>query len=89
MTRWCFLIAILLSTILCCAQANEKRSPDELNQNNVSFYLALRRAAIPAELHIFEKGPHGVGLALANPVLAEWPTLLANWLRDRGLLEKR
>ena len=58
-------------------------------ENSVSFYLALRKARVPAELHIFEKGPHGVGLPIGNPVLGEWPTLLANWLRERGLLEKR
>ncbi len=57
-------------------------------ENSVNFYLALHKAGVPAELHIFEKGPHGVGLDLGDPVLGEWPTLLANWLRGRGLLEK-
>jgi acetyl esterase/lipase len=55
-------------------------------ENSVLFYLALRKANVPAELHIFEPGPHGVGLALSDPVLAEWPALLSNWLRLRGLL---
>ena len=57
-------------------------------ENTVLFYMALRKAGVPAEMHIFEKGPHGVGLDLADPVLGVWPTLLANWLRDRGLLAK-
>jgi acetyl esterase/lipase len=55
-------------------------------ENSVLFYLALRKAGVPAEMHIFEHGPHGVGLALADPALAMWPTLLANWFRERGLL---
>jgi len=55
-------------------------------ENSVLFYQALHKAGVPAELHIFEKGPHGVGLDLKDPVLGEWPTLLANWLRSRGLL---
>jgi len=55
-------------------------------ENSVLFYLALRKAGVPAELHIFEKGPHGVGLALADPALSMWPPLLANWFRVRGLL---
>ena len=38
-------------------------------ENSVRFYLALRRAKVPAELHIFENGPHGVGLALGDPAL--------------------
>ena len=41
-------------------------------ENSVRFYLALRRAKVPAELHIFENGPHGVGLALGDPALAAW-----------------
>ena len=56
--------------------------------NTVAFYMALHQAGVPAEMHVFEKGPHGVGLALGDPALAMWPTLLANWLRQRGLLEK-
>jgi acetyl esterase/lipase len=57
-------------------------------ENTVAFYLALRKAGVPAEMHIFEKGPHGVGLDLGDPVLGMWPTLLANWLRERGLLRR-
>ena len=55
-------------------------------ENSVLFYLALRKAGVPAEMHIFEHGPHGVGLALGDPVLSMWPALLANWFRERGLL---
>lgn len=57
-------------------------------ENSVRFYLALRQAKVPAEMHIFQNGPHGVGLDLGDPVLSQWPTLLANWLRARGLLTK-
>jgi acetyl esterase/lipase len=54
-------------------------------ENSVRFYLALRRAKVPAEMHIFENGPHGVGLALGDPALNAWPALLTTWLRGRGL----
>jgi acetyl esterase/lipase len=57
-------------------------------ENTVRFYLALRQAKVPAEMHIFQNGPHGVGLDLADPALSLWPTLLSNWLRGRGLLTK-
>ena len=57
-------------------------------ENTVEFYLALRHAGVPAEMHVFERGPHGVGLALEDPTLGVWPTLLTNWLRERGLLSK-
>jgi dipeptidyl aminopeptidase/acylaminoacyl peptidase len=55
-------------------------------ENSVQYYLALRRAGVPAELHVFERGPHGVRLANSDPALAEWSKLLANWLRVRGVI---
>lgn len=58
------------------------------SENTVNFYLALHKAGVPAEMHIFERGPHGVGLDLEDPVLGIWPTLLTNWLRQRGLLTR-
>lgn len=56
-------------------------------ENAVLFYLALRKAKVPAELHVFQNGPHGVGLGNTDPALAEWPVTLANWLRVRGLVK--
>ncbi|HUI55039.1 MAG TPA: alpha/beta hydrolase [Bryobacteraceae bacterium] len=56
-------------------------------ENSVMFYTALRKAGVPAEMHIYESGPHGVGLAQSDTALASWPGLLANWLRGRGLLQ--
>jgi len=55
-------------------------------ENSVLFYQALHRNHVPAELHIFERGRHGLGLAQKDPALSLWPTLLANWFRTRGLL---
>jgi acetyl esterase/lipase len=54
--------------------------------NSVAFYAALRKNGVPAELHIYEHGKHGVGLALNDPVLSNWPRQLEAWLRGRGLL---
>jgi acetyl esterase/lipase len=57
-------------------------------ENSVRFFLALREKKVAAEMHIFENGPHGVGLALYDPALSAWPTLLSNWMRGRGLLTR-
>jgi acetyl esterase/lipase len=57
-------------------------------ENSVLFYLALRKAGVPAELHIYEKGPHGVGLAPKDPLLSTWPDRLQAWLDGRGLLKR-
>jgi len=56
-----------------------------LPENSVQFYLALRKVKVSAELHIYEKGPHGVGLAPQDPVLSTWKDLLAAWMKGIGL----
>lgn len=55
-------------------------------QNSVAFYLALHAAKVPAELHIYEKGRHGVGLGAKVPGTADWPSRCIAWLRVRGVL---
>ena len=57
-------------------------------ENSVFLYLALRRAGVPAEMHIYETGEHGVGLAPSDPVLSTWPDRLAGWLTIRGLMSR-
>jgi acetyl esterase/lipase len=54
--------------------------------NSVMFYSALVKAGVPAEMHLFQHGAHGVGLAAANPALSVWPDLLAKWMRERGYM---
>lgn len=56
-------------------------------ENSVLFYLALRKAGVPAEMHIYEQGQHGVGLAPKDPVLSSWPGRCADWLKTRGMLK--
>lgn len=55
-------------------------------QHAIPFYVALKKAHVAAELHVFEKGPHGVGLDLGDPVLSLWTTALRNWLWQHGWL---
>jgi acetyl esterase/lipase len=57
-------------------------------ENSIAFYLALIKAKVPVEMHVFESGPHGFGMGQTDASLAVWPTLLANWMRGRGLLSK-
>ncbi len=56
-------------------------------ENSVLFYEALRRSKVPAEMHIYEKGGHGFGLAPDDPVLSTWPGRCADWLRGRGVIK--
>ncbi len=56
-------------------------------ENSILFYLALRKAGVPAEIHIYERGNHGVGLAQKDPVLSTWPTRLADWMKIHDLIK--
>ena len=57
-------------------------------ENSVLYYLALRKHKVPAELHVYEHGRHGVGLAQFDPILSSWPIRLESWLRFHGWLSK-
>ncbi len=56
-------------------------------ENSVQFYLALRRAKVPAELHIYRAGHHGVGLAKNLPGASLWPKECRQWVRGLKLLD--
>jgi dipeptidyl aminopeptidase/acylaminoacyl peptidase len=56
-------------------------------ENSVLFYLGLRKAGVPAEMHIYQRGRHGVGLAPTDQVLSSWSDRLADWLT--GFSRKR
>ncbi len=52
--------------------------------NSVLMYSALVSAKVSAEMHLYQHGPHGVGLAPGYPDLKGWPDLLATWMRAHG-----
>jgi acetyl esterase/lipase len=58
-------------------------------ENSLLFVLALRRAGVPVELHLFESGPHGIGLNRGPEQTRAWPDLLIAWMQHRGLLADR
>lgn len=56
-------------------------------ENSMQFAAALRKNGVPFEFHLYEQGPHGVGLAPTNPYLASWAARCADWLVLRGFLK--
>jgi len=58
-------------------------------ENSLMFVQALRKAKVPVEFHLYEKGPHGFGLAPADPVLASWTGRCADWLTLHGFTKPK
>lgn len=64
-------------------------------ENPIGFYLALRKHKVPAELHVYEKGKHGVGLGTdpkwtgGSTYTEGWSERLTAWLKLRGVTDKK
>jgi acetyl esterase/lipase len=66
------------------AQSNDDRVGPE---NSVILYLALKKAGVPAELHIFATGGHGYGMRPSKNPASEWPKRCQDWLRTQKVLK--
>jgi acetyl esterase/lipase len=55
-------------------------------ENSAFMYLALKRAGIPTELHIYATGDHDFGVRQNEKLPSSWTGLCLKWLRSRGLL---
>lgn len=53
-------------------------------ENSLLLAQSLSAARVPFELHLYERGGHGYGLAPDDPVLRRWPEQCARWLHGRG-----
>jgi acetyl esterase/lipase len=66
-------------------------------ENSVLFALALRKAGVPVELHLFERGRHGLGLGTGaaklkiapDAAFQAWPKLCETWLKNQGFLDRK
>jgi acetyl esterase/lipase len=55
-------------------------------RNSIGYFLALKSANVPVELHMFSSGGHAFGLRKASQPIGEWPNLVVRWLRNMKLL---
>jgi acetyl esterase/lipase len=56
-------------------------------ENSVALFMALKRAGVPSELHVYDRGGHGYGMRLvADQPVTSWPQRCEEWLRVRGVL---
>lgn len=56
-------------------------------ENSILFYLALRQAKVPAEMHVFLKSQHGIGLGQKSGAASAWPGLCQKWMEESGFLK--
>jgi acetyl esterase/lipase len=57
-----------------------------ISENSAITYLALKRAGIPTELHIYATGDHDFGVRQNEKLPSSWTQLCVNWLRNQNLL---
>jgi acetyl esterase/lipase len=55
-------------------------------QQSLAYYVALRKAGVPTELHLYAKGGHAFGVRATNLPIGRWPELVERWLHTIGML---
>jgi acetyl esterase/lipase len=58
-------------------------------ENSVFMYVALKRAGVPTELHVYATGDHDFGVRQNEKLPSSWPGLCLKWLRSQSLLQSR
>jgi acetyl esterase/lipase len=57
-------------------------------QNSLVYYMALKDAGVPVEMHLYAHGGHGFGLRRSKFPITEWPDLVERWLRTIGIISE-
>jgi acetyl esterase/lipase len=57
-------------------------------ENVLGYAMALQKAKVPMELHVYPTGGHGYGLRRTPDFVTTWPDRAADWMRSRGLLAR-
>jgi acetyl esterase/lipase len=65
-----------------------ENDPVDPVMNSLLYFMALKNAKVPAELHIFAQGGHAFGLRRTKMPVTEWPELMNRWLKTIGMLSQ-
>jgi len=57
---------------------------DNVN-NSLAYYIALKKAKVPVEMHLYAQGGHAYGLRRTKFPITEWPQLVEKWLGTIGM----
>lgn len=55
-------------------------------EQSLAYYVALQKAGVPTEMHLYAKGGHAFGLRATNLPIGHWPQLVEQWLQSIGML---
>lgn len=58
---------------------------DGVNQA-LTYYIGLKNAGVPVEMHLYAQGGHGFGLRAKNLPIGVWPQLVETWLKTIGMV---
>jgi len=68
----------------------KRRGADGLYVDNVddslAYYIALKNAGVPAEIHLYAQGGHAFGLRPTKDPITAWPQLVETWLRTIAMI---
>jgi acetyl esterase/lipase len=60
---------------------------DNVN-DSLAYYIALKEAGVPVEMHLYAQGGHAFGLRRTNFPITAWPQLVETWLRTIGMISE-
>ena len=63
-----------------------ENDPVDSVNNSLVYYVALKKAGVAAEMHLYSQGKHGFGLRRTSLAITRWPELVETWLQTIGVL---
>jgi acetyl esterase/lipase len=54
--------------------------------DSLAYYIALKNAGVPVEMHLYAQGGHAFGLRRTKLAITAWPELVESWLRTIGMI---
>lgn len=62
---------------------------NDSSENSVALYSTLKKAGVPAELHLYASGGHGFGMRKTQHPSSTWPDRAADWMKANGYLNTK
>ena len=58
-------------------------------KHSLTYYVALQKAGVPTEMHLYAQGGHAFGLRPTKLPIGRWPALVEQWLHTIGVLSSQ